>query len=100
MLPIKNAVEMWARAVDTSKSLDPVTVAKTLENMRYDSGTGMMWMRAEDHQLMQPQYAYLFTKVGPGIRHDIENTGFGWRTQGRIETDETVPPHTCRMERP
>ena len=100
MLPIKNAVEMWARAVDTSKSLDPVTVAKTLENMRYDSGTGMMWMRAEDHQLMQPQYAYLFTKVGPGIRHDIENTGFGWRTEGRIETDETVPPHTCRMERP
>ena len=100
MLPIKNAVEMWAKAVDTTKSLDPVVVAKALETMRYDSGTGPMWMRAEDHQLMQPQYAYMFAKPGPGLKHDIENTGFGWRTEGRTETDETVPPTTCKMERP
>ncbi|HKB82783.1 MAG TPA: branched-chain amino acid ABC transporter substrate-binding protein [Burkholderiales bacterium] len=100
MLPHKNAVEMWAKAVDTTKSLDPIVVAKALEGMRYDSGTGMMWMRAEDHQLMQPQYAYMFTKLGPGVKHDIENTGFGWRTEGRTETDETVPPTTCKMERP
>ena len=101
MLPHKNAVEMWAKAVDASQSLDPITVAKALETMRYDSGTGMMWMRAEDHQLMQPQYAYLFTRAGqPGVKHDVENTGFGWRTEGRTETDETVLPHTCKMERP
>ncbi len=50
---------------------------------------------------MQPQYAYLFTKAGqPGVKHDVENTGFGWRTEGRTETDETVLPHTCKMERP
>ena len=49
---------------------------------------------------MQPQYAYLFTKAGqPGVKHDVENTGFGWRTEGRTETDETVLPHTCKMER-
>jgi branched-chain amino acid transport system substrate-binding protein len=100
MLPHKNAVEMWARAVDAAQSLEPVAVAKALENMRYDSGTGLMWMRGEDHQLMQPQYAYMFTKLGPGVKHDIENSGFGWRTEGRTETDETVPSHTCKMERP
>ena len=99
-LPIKNAVEMWAKAVDMSQSLEPVAVARVLETMRYDSGTGLMWMRAEDHQLMQPQYAYLFTKLGPGVKHDIENTGFGWHTESRFETDETVQPHTCKMERP
>jgi branched-chain amino acid transport system substrate-binding protein len=60
-----------------------------------------MWMRAEDHQLMQPQYAYLFTKAGQtGVKHDIENTGLGWRTEGRTETDESVLPHTCKMDRP
>ncbi len=100
MLPMKNAVEMWAKAVDSAQSLNPVAVARALETMRYDAGTGMMWMRAEDHQLMQPQYAYLFTKVGAGVKHDIENTGFGWRTEGRFETDETVPSHSCKMERP
>ncbi len=98
MLPQKNAVEMWAKAVDTAKSLDPVAVARALENMRYDSGAGPLWMRAEDHQLMQPQFAYLFMKAGgPGVAHDVENTGFGWRSEGRIETEDSVLPHTCKM---
>ena len=99
-LAAKNAVEMWAKAIDTAHSLDPIAVAKALEGMRYDAGTGAMWMRADDHQLMLPQYAYSFAKVGPGVTHDLENTGFGFRTEGRFEADQTVLPHTCKMERP
>ncbi len=49
---------------------------------------------------MQPQYAYIFTKAGPGAKHDMEKSGFGWRTEGRIEADETILPHSCKMERP
>lgn len=100
MLPQKNAVEMWASAIDTAKSTDPVKVARVLETMRYDSGTGVMWMRADDHQLMQPQYAAVFTKASGALKYDVENTGFGWKTEGRIEADDTVLPHRCRMERP
>jgi branched-chain amino acid transport system substrate-binding protein len=101
MLPHKNAVEMWAKAVDTAQSLEPNAVAKALENMRYDAGTGMMWMRADDHQLMHALYAFMFTKAGqPGVKHDVENTGFGWRTEGRIEAEDIVLPHSCKMERP
>lgn len=100
MLPMKNAVEMWAKAIDASNSTDPVKVARALEGMRYDAGTGTMWMRPDDHQLMLPQYAYIFTKAGPGVKHDMENTGFGWRTEGRIEADDSILPHTCKMERP
>jgi branched-chain amino acid transport system substrate-binding protein len=92
---------MWAKAVDTAQSLDPAAVARALETMRYDAGTGMMWMRAEDHQLMHPLYAYMFTKAGqPGVKHDVEDTGFGWRTEGRIESEDIVPPVRCQMERP
>ena len=101
MLPEKNAVEMWAKAVNATGSLDPITVAKILENMRYDAGTGTMWMRAEDHQLMLPQYVYMFGKAGQqGIKHDVENTGFGWRTEARIESEAIVPPVKCQMEQP
>ena len=101
MLPHKSAVEMWAKAVDTAQSLDPIAVAKALENVRYDAGTGTMWMRAEDHQLMHSLYAYMFTKAGqPGVKHDVENLGIGWHTDGRIEAEDIVLPHTCKMERP
>jgi branched-chain amino acid transport system substrate-binding protein len=101
MLPHKSAVEMWAKAVDASKSTDPVAVAKALENMRYDAGTGPMWMRADDHQLMHPVYAFSFQKAGqPGVKYDVENTGFGWKTEGRFEADDTVLPTNCKMERP
>ena len=101
MLPHKNAIEMWAKAVDTAQSLDPNAVARALENMRYDAGTGPMWMRAEDHQLMHALYAFMFTKVGqPGVKHDVENLGYGWRSEGRIEAEDIIPPNTCKMERP
>ena len=101
MLPHKSAVEMWAKAVDTAKTDDPIAVAKALENMRYDAGTGRMWMRAEDHQLMHALYAFKLTKAGgPGVKHDVENLGLGWRTEGRVEAEDIVRPHTCKMERP
>ena len=99
-LPMKNAVEMWAKAIDTAHSLDPIAVAKALEGMRYDAGTGVMWMRADDHQIMLPQYASSFAKLGPGVKYDLESTGFGFRTEGRFEADQSVLPHTCKMERP
>jgi branched-chain amino acid transport system substrate-binding protein len=100
-LPIKNAFEMWAKAINSTQSVDPREIAKVLESMKYDSGTGTMWMRAEDHQLMLPQYTYIFAKAGqPGVKYDAENSGYGWRTEARFEADETVQPHTCKMHRP
>ncbi len=99
-LPIKAAVEMWARAIESTKSTDAVKIATALETMRYDAGTGPMWMRADDHQIMQPLYAAVFTKVGPGVKYDAEGTGFGWKTEGRVEADDSALPHRCRMERP
>jgi branched-chain amino acid transport system substrate-binding protein len=99
-LPQKIAVEMWAKAVDATKSTDPVKIATALETMRYDAGTGMMWMRADDHQIMQAQYAAVFTKAGQGVKYDVEGTGFGWKTEGRIEAEDAVLPHRCKMERP
>lgn len=97
----KTELEMLARAMNEAKSVDPLKVAKALEGMKYESDTGLVWMRADDHQLMQPIYIATFTKAGgKDVRHDAEGTGYGWKTDIRVESKDTVLPTTCKMERP
>ncbi|MEO5861595.1 MAG: branched-chain amino acid ABC transporter substrate-binding protein [Burkholderiales bacterium] len=100
MLPVKIAVDMWAAAIANAKSTGPVEVGKALEGLRLDSGTGSMLMRADDHQLLLPHYAYLFTNAGGEVKHDLENLGFGFRTEARYESDTLAMPSSCKMERP
>jgi branched-chain amino acid transport system substrate-binding protein len=69
--------------------------------MRYTGETGEVVMRAEDHQLIQPQYIATFTKAGgKDVKYDAEDTGYGWKTDLRLEAREATLPTTCRMERP
>lgn len=97
----KTELEMLARAMNEAKSADPLKVARALEGMKYQSDTGQVWMRADDHQLMQPIYIATFTKVGgKDVRHEVEGTGYGWKTDIRVESKDTVMPTTCKMERP
>jgi branched-chain amino acid transport system substrate-binding protein len=97
----KTELEMLARAMNEAKSADPLKVAKALEGMKYQGDTGQVWMRADDHQLMQPIYIATFTKAGgKDVPHEVEGTGYGWKTDIRIEPKDTVLPTTCRMERP
>ncbi|HKB81963.1 MAG TPA: branched-chain amino acid ABC transporter substrate-binding protein [Burkholderiales bacterium] len=97
----KTELEMLAKAMNQAKSIDPLKVARGLEGMKYQSDTGEVWMRADDHQLMQPIYIATFTRAGgKDVKIDAEGTGFGWKTDARIEPAETVMPTTCKMERP
>jgi branched-chain amino acid transport system substrate-binding protein len=58
-------------------------------------------MRAEDHQLIQPQYIATFTKAGgKDVKYGAEDTGYGWKTDLRLEGSEASLPTTCKMERP
>lgn len=96
----KTELEMLALAINEAKSADPLNVARAMEGMKYDSDTGEVWMRAADHQLMQPIYIATFTKVGKDVKYDAERTGFGWKTDTRTEAKDTVMPTTCVMSRP
>jgi branched-chain amino acid transport system substrate-binding protein len=97
----KTELEMLAKAMTEAKSTDPLTVAKALEGMKYQGDTGEVWMRADDHQIMQPIYLATFTKAGgKDVKYDVESTGYGWRTDSRVEYKDTVLPTTCKMERP
>ena len=35
----------------------------------------------------------------PGVRHDVEGSGFGFRTVRRFEAREVEMPHNCKMPR-
>ena len=100
-LPIKYAIDMWAKAIDKAGSADPVKVAKALEDLRYDAGVGEAWMRGDDHQIMEPLFVATFGKVGKqGVKYDADETGYGWRVDTRIEAKDNVLPTICKMERP
>ena len=100
-LSLKNGVEMLAKAMNKAKSTDPAKVAKALEGMKHQGITGEVEMRADNHQLVQPLFISSFVKAGTKeVKYDVERTGMGFKTEGRIEAMDTALPTTCKMERP
>jgi branched-chain amino acid transport system substrate-binding protein len=98
-------VEMLAAALEQARSTDAVAVASALEGMKLKRGTLGGFhegtMRAADHQFIQPLYVSVMERVGaPGVSHDNEGSGFGFRTLRHIEARQTEQPHSCKMERP
>jgi branched-chain amino acid transport system substrate-binding protein len=100
-LPPFRVLGMLADAMNKAGTTDTLKVAYALEGMRYKGPTGDSWMRAEDHQMMVPVYVLTFAKAGqPGVKHDAEGTGYGWKTDGLIDAKSNVPPVRCQMQRP
>ena len=100
-LSLKNGVEMLAKAMNQAKSLDPAMIGKALEGMKHQGITGDVEMRADNHELLQPLFISSFVKSGTkGVKYDVERTGMGFKTEGRVEAKDTALPTTCKMERP
>ena len=98
-------VEMLAAAIERAKSVDPLRVAQALEGLRFDparlGGFHDATMRAADHQLQQPLVVSVMDRVGaPGVAHDVEGSGFGFRTVRRFDAGQVEQPHGCAMKRP
>jgi len=98
-------VEMLAAALARAGSTDARAVALALEGARFDATTlgGLHegQMRAADHQLLQPLVVSVMDRAGaPGVVHDVEGSGFGFRTVRRFDALALAPAHQCRMARP
>ena len=49
--------------------------------MRLEDDAGEVWMRRDNHQLLQPIFVSTFAPVnGHDVKIDIEHTGLGFRT--------------------
>ncbi|MBS0308242.1 MAG: branched-chain amino acid ABC transporter substrate-binding protein, partial [Proteobacteria bacterium] len=94
-------VAMLSKAMKTAQSIDPTKVALALEGMKFKSLNGEVEMRKADHQLQQPLYIVTWTKTdGKTIRYDQEHTGYGWKTEQKIDTYVGTQPTSCQMKRP
>ncbi len=96
-----NEVRMFVKAAEEANSLDPIKVAAKLDGMKvtvYNGGEGVM--RADDHQFFQPMYIENLGPIGKDQPFDEENTGWGWKMMGKIDTPDTIIPTTCKMNRP
>lgn len=97
-------VEMLARAIERGGSTEAAAVARALEGAALDKawlgGLHSAQMRAADHQLQQPLVVSVMERVGsPGVKHDVEGSGFGFRTLRRLDAAAAQQPMACQMNR-
>jgi branched-chain amino acid transport system substrate-binding protein len=102
---IQLLVEMLAVAIEKAGSLDAVAVARALEGLGSEATSMGAWhpahMRAADHQLQQALVVSQMERAGtPGVAHDVEGSGFGFRTVRRLDAAAVTQAHSCRMVRP
>jgi branched-chain amino acid transport system substrate-binding protein len=51
--------------------------------------------------LQQPLVVSVMDRVGsPGVMHDVEGSGYGFRTLRRLDAAAVAQPAQCRMMRP
>ena len=94
-------IEMLAKAAETAGSIDPTAIALALEGVSIEQGGVALQMRASDHQVQTDLYLSMMERVGTaGVEHDIEGSGFGFRTVARLPASLVAEPSACRMTRP
>ncbi|MDZ4359779.1 MAG: branched-chain amino acid ABC transporter substrate-binding protein [Variovorax sp.] len=95
------AVTMLHQGFKDAKSTDPVKVAFAMEGSKFKTLTGEVEMRKSDHQMQQPLYIASWTKTdGKTVRYDQEGTGYGWKTEEKLDTHVSAQPTSCQMKRP
>ena len=95
------AMELLVWAIEETQSIEPLKIAHALEGSKFEGPIGQVWIREDNHQLIQPLYISTLSLVGnKGVKYDVERTGLGFKTDGRVEAIDTVLPTTCDMVRP
>lgn len=100
--PIYTIVSMLSKAIKEARSTDPLRVAFALEDIRIQGlAGGEVRMRAADHQVQGTLFISTWTKTnGRDVRYDEADTGYGWKTDQRINPAAVEQPTTCQMARP
>jgi branched-chain amino acid transport system substrate-binding protein len=95
-------VEALAQAIEKSGTATNMTaVADQLENAAVNLNGQGGRMRAADHQFQQALVVGVMERQGtPGVRFDVEGSGYGFRVIKQISAAQAELPSSCRMARP
>jgi branched-chain amino acid transport system substrate-binding protein len=82
-------------------AIDMVAVGAQLERSSVTLGGQSGVMRAADHQFQQPLVVGVMDRIGsPGVKFDVEGSGYGFRVVKTIAPAAAEQPTTCKMSRP
>jgi branched-chain amino acid transport system substrate-binding protein len=94
-------IEALAQALARAGTAEAVPLAQALEQVRVSFAGQSGWMRAGDHQFQQPLVVGVMDRQGaPGVKFDVEGSGYGFRVVRVIAPGQAEMPHGCRMVRP
>jgi branched-chain amino acid transport system substrate-binding protein len=93
-------VEALAQSIEAAGSVETTAVARQMEKARVQLAGRSGSMRAADHQFQQPLVVGVMDKQGaPGVRFDVEGSGYGFRVVRDLPADKAQQPHSCQMQR-
>ena len=94
-------IEALAQAIERAGSTEAAAVATQLAGARVELSGQRGAMRAADHQFQQTLVVGVMDRQGaPGVKFDVEGSGYGFRVIQTVSADDAQLPTTCRMIRP
>jgi len=94
-------VEALAQALERAASLEAADVAVALEKASVALNGQAGSMRALDHQFQQQLVVGMMDRQGsPGVKFDVEGSGYGFRVIRTVGAVQAELPSSCRMARP
>lgn len=94
-------IEALAQAIERAGKVDAAAIAAELEKVQVSLAGQSGRMRAADHQFQQTLAVAVMDRQGaPGVRFDVEGSGYGFRVIRQLTPEQAEQPHTCNMNRP
>ena len=94
-------IEALAQSIEKAGATDSIAVGAQLERASLLFASHKGAMRAADHQFQQPLLVAVMDKQGaPGVKFDVEGSGYGFRVIKSIDAARAEQPHSCKMVRP
>ncbi len=94
-------IEALAQAIEKAGSVKAADIAAQLEKAQVTLAGQSARMRAADHQFQQPLAVAVMDRQGvPGVKFDVEGSGYGFRVIRQLTPQQAEMPHACNMTRP
>jgi len=94
-------IEALAQAIERAGKVEAGAIAAALEHADVGLAGQRGRMREGDHQFQQNLAVAVMDRQGaPGVKFDVEGSGYGFRVIRNLTPQQAEMPHTCTMQRP